>query len=181
MARVLILYATETGQTAKIAEHMAQRMRDKGQTIDSYQVDDLPRDFDFEAYDGILIGAPIRMMKFPKPVAKFVRRNRDKLVAHNTGFFAVCMAVVSSTPKARQDLEKWITSFLSETGWQPAKQAAFAGAVMYTKYDFVTRMIMKKISADEGHSTDTSCDHEYTDWDQVAKFTDEYLATLESK
>ena len=178
MARVLILYATETGQTAKIAERMAQQMRDKGQTIDSFQVDDLPRDFDIDAYDGILVGAPIRMMSFPKSVVRFAKKNRDKLVAHNAGFFAVCMAVASTTPKAHQDLEKWIASFLGETGWQPATQVAFAGAVLYTKYDFVTRMVMKKISASEGHSTDTSRDHEYTDWGEVAKFTDEYLDTL---
>lgn len=178
MASVLILYASETGQTAKVAERMAQQMRDKSHNVDSFPLDELPRDLDIEAYDGILIGAPIRMMKFPKSVVQFARRNRDKLVAHKGGFFAVCMAVAASKPKAHQDLEKWMTSFFSETGWQPEKQAVFAGAVMYTKYDFVTRMIMKKISADEGHSTDTSRDHEYTDWDQVAKFTEEYLVTL---
>ena len=61
---------------------------------------------------------------------------------------------------------------------QGSLQVAFAGAVLYTKYDFVTRMVMKKISASEGHSTDTSRDHEYTDWGEVAKFTDEYLDTL---
>lgn len=175
MSRVLILYASETGQTAKVAERMAQQMRDKGQTVDSFELDSLPSEVDIEAYDGILIGAPVRMMKFPKSVVHFVRRNRDKLVARNAGFFVVCMAVAASKPKAHQDLEKWIASFISETGWQPAKQAVFAGAVMYAKYDFVTRMIMKKISADEGRSTDTSRDHEYTDWDQVAKFTEEYL------
>jgi len=178
MARVLILYSSETGQTAKIADRMAQKMRDNGHTVDCLELDQLPRDFDIETYDGILIGAPVRMMSFPKSVVRFAKKNRDKLVAHNAGFFTVCMAVASTTPKAHQDLEKWIASFFSETGWQPAKQAVFAGAVLYTKYDFVTRMVMKKISASEGHSTDTSCDHEYTDWDQVTKFTDEYLATL---
>jgi len=178
MAKVLILYASETGQTEKIAERMAQQMRDKNHTVDCLPMNHLPRDFDIETYEGILIGAPIRMMKFPKAVVRFVRRFRDQLTARNAGFFAVCMAVAATTPKARQDLEKWISSFSNETGWQPALQANFAGAVMYTKYDFVTRMIMKKISADEGHSTDTSRDHEYTDWDQVAKFTDEYLEML---
>ena len=178
MAKVLILYASETGQTEKIAEHMAQQLRDKSQEVDCLSADNLPRDFDIDSYDGILTGAPIRMMKFPRSFVRFVKRNRDKLVAHNAGFFAVCMAAASTTPKSKKELEKWLTSFGQETGWHPASQTVFAGAVMYTKYDFVTRMIMKKISGDEGHSTDTSRDHEYTDWGQVAKFADEYLDTL---
>ena len=175
MAKVLILYASETGQTAKIAERMTQQARDKGHTVDCLAVDHLPRGFDIDAYDGILVGAPIRMMKFPKPVVRFVKRFRDKLTAHNAGFFAVCMAAVDPTPETQQNITNWINTFLQLTGWQPAKQGVFAGALMYTQYDFITRMIMKKISADEGRSTDTSRDHEYTDWDQVEKFTDEYL------
>jgi len=175
MAKVLILYASKTGQTAKIAERMAQQMRDKGNTADCYQSNHLPRDFDIDTYDGILVGAPIRMMKFPRPILRFVKRYRDKLVAHKAGFFAVCMAAAAPTPETQLEPEKWIGSFIQETGWQPAKQAVFAGALMYTRYDFFTRMIMKKISAAEGRSTDTSRDHEYTDWDQVTKFTEEYL------
>ena len=178
MARVLILYTSKTGQTTKIAERMAQHMRDKGSTVDCFRLNHLPRDFDIDTYDGILVGAPVRMMKFPKRVVRFVRRNRDKLVSHNGGFFVVCMAAADKRPETQQDLANWISSFLSETGWQPAKQTVFAGAVLYTKYDFITRMVMKKISAAEGRSTDTSRDHEYTDWDQVAKFTEEYLDTL---
>jgi menaquinone-dependent protoporphyrinogen oxidase len=178
MSKVLILYASKTGQTAKIAERMEQQMRDQGHTVDCLPMKRLPRDFDIDIYNGILIGAPIRMMKFPKPVMRFVRRYRDRLDAHNAGFFAVCMAAADKRPETQQDLAKWIATFLSETGWQPAMQGVFAGAVLYTQYDFITRMIMKKISVAEGRSTDTSRDHEYTDWDQVAKFTDDYLETL---
>lgn len=175
MARVLVLYASKTGQTAKIAERMAQQVRDKGHNVDCLEVGRLPHDFNLDAYDRMLIGAPIRMMKFPRPVARFVRRNRETLVAHKAGFFAVCMAAAASNPDTRKDLEKWVRSFISETGWQPAKLGVFAGALMYTKYDFITRMIMKKISQTEGRSTDTSRDHEYTDWEEVTKFTNEFL------
>jgi menaquinone-dependent protoporphyrinogen oxidase len=39
---------------------------------------------------------------------------------------------------------------------------------------------MKKIVSDKpgGLSTDTSRDHEYTDWDQVARFAEDFLKRL---
>lgn len=179
MSKILVLYASKTGQTAKIAERMAQQARDRGHTVDCLSMKHLSRDFDLDAYDGILVGAPIRMGKFPRPVVRFVRRYRDRLVTHKAGFFTVCMAAADKRPETQQDLAKWIASFLGETGWQPAMQGVFAGAVLYTRYDFITRIIMKKISAAEGRSTDTSRDHEYTDWDQVTRFADDYIETLE--
>jgi len=178
MARLLVLYASETGQTQKIAERISQQMRDNGHTVDCLDIGELPGDFDIDVYAGVLVGAPIRIMQFPKAVVKFAKRFREQLTARKAGFFTVCMAVANKGSESTQELDKWRRTFEKETGWAPAFHAEIAGALMYTKYDFVTRMVMKKISAKEGHSTDTSCDHEYTDWDQVEKFTDDYLKTL---
>jgi len=44
--------------------------------------------------------------------------------------------------------------------------------VKYTPYGLITRFIMKMISKREGASTDTTRDHEYTDWDRVAHFAE---------
>jgi menaquinone-dependent protoporphyrinogen oxidase len=37
---------------------------------------------------------------------------------------------------------------------------------------------MKRIAKREGGSTDTSHDHEYTDWDAVARFTNRFLEKI---
>jgi menaquinone-dependent protoporphyrinogen oxidase len=37
---------------------------------------------------------------------------------------------------------------------------------------------MKHISKKEGRSTDTSQDHEYTDWDKVTQFTEQFLTEI---
>jgi menaquinone-dependent protoporphyrinogen oxidase len=178
MAGILVLYGTSTGQSAKIADRLARRMRDKGNMVECLDVRHLPSGFSPEAYDGILIGAPIRMMRFPRPVIRFVKRWRQALDSRPSGFFAVCLAVADKRPEQQQLVDQWVRSFLKETGWQPVKQAVFAGALLYTRYGFITRFIMRKIAATEGRSTDTSRDHEYTDWDQVDRFADEYLVAL---
>jgi menaquinone-dependent protoporphyrinogen oxidase len=181
MAGILVLYGTSTGQTARIADRLARRIRDQGHLAECLDIRHLPRGFKPDVYEGILLGAPVRMMKFPRPVIRFVKRWRETLAERHAGFFAVCLAVADKRPESQQQVREWVGSFLKETGWEPAAQAVFAGALLYTKYGFITRAIMKKIAASEGRSTDTSRDHEYTDWEQVEKFADEYLSVLESQ
>jgi menaquinone-dependent protoporphyrinogen IX oxidase len=43
-----------------------------------------------------------------------------------------------------------------------------AGALLYTKYDFMKRFIMRVITKRAVGDTDTSQDFVYTDWDQVS-------------
>ena len=54
----------------------------------------------------------------------------------------------------------------------------FAGANKYAQYGFIIRNIMKHIAKKEGRSTDTSQDHEYTDWDKVTQFTEQFLTEI---
>jgi menaquinone-dependent protoporphyrinogen oxidase len=44
---------------------------------------------------------------------------------------------------------------------------------MYTKYNFLIRFVMKRIARQAGASTDTSHDHDYTDWEGLDRILDE--------
>ena len=57
-----------------------------------------------------------------------------------------------------------------DAGFDPKAVGMFAGALQYTKYGWITRRVMKSISAKEGRDTDTTRDFEYTDWDAVEEF-----------
>jgi hypothetical protein len=54
--------------------------------------------------------------------------------------------------------------------------ASFAGALEYTQYNRLERALMKRIAKKEGGFTDTSNDHEYTDWAQVTNFAERFSA-----
>ena len=68
-----------------------------------------------------------------------------------------------------------VDDLLNEFGYDPDAVGLFAGAVMYTKYGWIKRRIMKSIVAKEGGDTDTSRDFEYTDWDAVDDFARDVL------
>jgi menaquinone-dependent protoporphyrinogen oxidase len=50
-----------------------------------------------------------------------------------------------------------------------------AGALLYTKYNFIVRFVMKQIVKKKSGSTDTSRDHEYTDWAALDRFVEDLL------
>jgi menaquinone-dependent protoporphyrinogen oxidase len=68
-----------------------------------------------------------------------------------------------------------VNKFIAETGWRPRRIELVAGALPYTKYNFLVRYVMKRISAKEGGDTDTSRDYEYTDWNAVDRFAVEFV------
>lgn len=175
---ILILYGTLEGQTAKISERIAEVIRNKGYQVTAQLGEKLPGNFKVDKFDAVIIGGSIHMGRYPGYLKKFVSSHSDWLNNVPSAFFTVCMAVNSQQEKSREEGNHYGEDFLKQVNWQPKLIETFAGAVKYTQYNFVTRFIMKLISKKEGGSTDTSVDHEYTDWESVVRFTEKFLEQL---
>ena len=173
MTRILIPYGTREGQTAKIAEYVADVIHGHGHDATALPIKEL-RDVDLDC-DGVIVGASIHMGKHEDYVGDFVRKNRDTLERLPSALFSVSLAAHGDTEEA----ESYVEAFEQETGWRPAMVALFGGALLYTQYGFVKRHVMKKIARDKGNlGTDTSRDYVYTEWDGVKRFVEDFLAGL---
>ena len=64
----------------------------------------------------------------------------------------------------------------------PLQVGYFGGALLYRQYGLLKRLMMKKIVRDKpgNLSLDTSRNHEYTEWDDVQRFAEEFLRRLVS-
>ena len=175
MTSVLIAYATIEGHTARIAEYIRQVIREHG--YQAYLVDiERAGTPELDAYDAVIVGASIHMGKHENSVGDFVRKNRQALERLPSAFFSVSLAAHDNTADARKAVAGYIERFVQQTGWRPGKVGLFAGALLYTRYGFIKRWIMKKIAHDKGYpDTDTSRDYVYTDWDSVKSFAEECL------
>jgi menaquinone-dependent protoporphyrinogen oxidase len=175
MTKILIGYGTTEGQTARIADRISEVIRSHG--IEA-QARDLKqsKDVGLDGYDAVIVGGSIHMGKHEDHVVDFVRKNRLKLEGLPSAFFSVSLAAHGDTANA----EAYVANFEQETGWHPAQVGFFAGALLYRQYGFIKRLMMKKIVSDKpgGLSTDTSCDHVYTDWDEVKRFAEAFLERL---
>ena len=175
MTRVLIAYGTSEGHTATIAEYVAAVIRAQGHGAYTMDVERAGA-ADPAGYDAVIVGASIHMGKHENYVLSFVRENRDALERLPSAFFSVSLAAHDNTEQARREVEGYIEKFVQQTGWRPLKVGLFAGALLYTRYGFFKRWIMKNIARDKrSPDTDTSRDYVYTDWDSVKRFAEEFL------
>ncbi len=166
--KILIIYATTEGQTRKIARFMEEQLQAEGHPVVIAEVTDAPPSP--EDFDMVLIGSSIHMHQYHKAVKQYVISNLDTLNNMKSHFFSVCMAVASDIPEEHEEAAKIASDFLEDTGWNTDTPKQFAGALKYTQYDFFKKLIMRMIAKKEGGSTDTSQDHEYTDWGEVKKY-----------
>ena len=177
MTKILIGYGTTEGQTARIAEYIADVMRSQGQEA---QVLDLKgsKDLPLDSYDAVIVGGSIHMGKHEEHVADFVRKNRVSLERLPSAFFSVSLAAHGDMENARA----YVKNFEQETGWRPTQVGYLGGALLYRQYGLLKRLMMKKIVRGKpgNLSLDTSRDHEYTDWDDVQRFAEDFLGPLVS-
>ena len=170
MSKIAVLYGTTEGQTAKIAEHIAALVRTHGHTADLRHIAELEDDFDLTGYDGVIVGASIHEGHHQRYVTRWVAQHREALSRKPSAAFTVCLAINSVNAPERAEAEAFAGLYEQRTGWKPDSSAVFAGALRYTQYSWLKRIVMKQIAKHEGGSTDTSQDIEYTDWAKVDAF-----------
>ena len=177
MPRILILYATVEGQTARIAERIAQRLRGQGHTAETHRADNLPAGLNPAAFDGVIVGSSIHYSRHPGYLCALVRRHREALDLRPSAFFSVSLSAggPGAKPEAAQ---RYLDNFLRQVDWQPALTATFAGALQYSKYGIFKRWLMRMIVGIAGGDTDPTRDYEYTDWDAVERFADAFAQRL---
>ena len=184
MKPILVLYATREGHTRRIAEHIAAAIRARGYLADVIDAADLPPEFSIEDYEAAVLAASVHVGKHEKEMINFVQRFREELECMPAVFLSVSLSEAgaedaAATPEHRThaaaDVQRMIDAFLKETGWHPSKVRGVAGALSYTKYNCLIRFVMKRIAKAQGASTDTSRDHELTDWEALDHIVDEVV------
>ena len=78
-----------------------------------------------------------------------------------------------------QAARRYVDTFLRQVGWQPQQTATFGGALQYSKYGALKRLVMILFVGLAGGDTDTSRDYEYTDWDAVDRFIHAFAQALD--
>jgi menaquinone-dependent protoporphyrinogen oxidase len=181
---ILVLYATREGQTRRIAEHLAATIRARDLSAEVVDARQVPPGFSVGAYEAAILTASVHLGKHEPEMVEFVKRHRAELERTPAAFLSISLSEAgaedpAAPPERRAqsaaDVERMIQEFLSETAWHPSHIHAVAGALLYTKYNFLVRFVMKIIAKRAGGSTDTSHDHEYTDWAALDRFVQELI------
>lgn len=166
MAQVLIIYGTAYGQTERIARRVQEELKRQGHRVSMFKGDELPADLWLGKYQAFVMAASVIRNRHQRYVRDFVRHHAAQLNRVPTAVVSVCGAAKASPKQAAG----YVEAFVRETKLSPAFIQSFAGAMAYTKYGVFLRWITKLVSWRRGGPTDTSRDHDMTDWEAVDRF-----------
>jgi menaquinone-dependent protoporphyrinogen oxidase len=178
MNPILVVYGTTDGQTRKIAEFLADALKARGVEV---EIVDSAGEGAAEVqpvFGGAIVCGSLHQHSYQASIAHFVKCNKSWLAGIPTAFVSVSLAAVVDDDESREELRKAGGAFCRSTGWTPTTTLQVAGALRYTQYDYLKRLIMKLIARQRGGDTDTSRDYEYTEWDELGRFVEEFVAMV---
>jgi menaquinone-dependent protoporphyrinogen oxidase len=176
-ARFLIVYGSTDGHTAKVAAAMASTLLSRGVSV-SVQNSAAPRTSDPADYSAVIVAASVHAGTYQRSVQRWVQTHLVALSQRPSAFVSVCLAVLNRTPKVERDLGANLQRFFDETGWKPLEAKIVAGALLYTKYPWWKRRMMRRVVAKAHGDVDISRDYVYTDWDDLDEFVVRFSAAV---
>ncbi len=181
MASFLVVYGTGEGQTASVAARIGETLAERGHEVTTVDVEEAATDALVDGFDAALIGSSIHGGRHHAGIRALIERERTALATRPTALFQLSLSSAVDDERRRAEAAKYVDDLLEATGWDPDRIGLFGGALRYSKYGFLKRIVMKRIAAGATGDVDTSRDHEYTDWAEVEAFTADFAAFVEGR
>jgi len=177
--RAAVFYATREGQAERVAKHVATDLRARNIPADVIDVKDLKGCVEWPAYTLAFVVASVHAGHHEKEMVRFVRHFKEELTERHAPFLSLTLSQAGAEmptgtlvqrETARGDVLRMINDFMKETGWHPERVLPVAGALMYSKYNFLVKWIMKRIAHNAGFDGPADRDYEFTNWPAVDRF-----------
>ena len=176
--KVLIIYGTTEGQTKKIAETASKQIaaaEHQVELIDSASLTTIP---DPSNFDAVILAASVHQERHQDSIINLVLAQRDKLASVPTAFISVSLS--AATQDGLAAAQQYVERFTWVTKFEPTRVLLLAGALRYTEYDYFKIQIIKHVVTKNNGTFEATGNHEFTDWDALSKFVDEFLASVQA-
>ena len=154
-------------------------MHKQGLTCHLQNIHALPQDFHLAEYQSVLFGMPVRYGRHNREMVSFIKNHSAQIQQMPFGLFSVNLTA-RKTDKNSATTNPYIFKLLREIELQPPLIGVMAGSLKYPEYKWIDRIMIRLIMKVTGGPTDTSVVYtEFTNWQQVKQFTQDYLSILE--
>ena len=178
MNPVLVAFGSTEGHTHKIAATIAARLRAAGQEVHLVDTASSEARHLSPIYAGAVLGASVHQGSHQSAFMRFLHENGEWLAGMPVAIFSVSLAAVAASADEEKEARINLDALVAESGLRPVAVRCIAGALCYTRQDYLKRLLMRLIAQQRGGPTDAGADHEFTDWDDVDRFTDEFARSL---
>lgn len=175
--KLLIVYGTTDGQTAKIARHIFERAHGMGHSVALEHAEGhnlVPP----EGFDAVIVAGSIHAGGFQPPLVEYAKTHQSTLAKRPTMFLSVSLTAAGDDEHEWEGLRECIARFSDETGWIPGRVEHVAGAFKFADYGFFTYWAMRWIARNKGEDVEPRENREFTDWDALDLLIDEWTAEV---
>jgi menaquinone-dependent protoporphyrinogen oxidase len=123
-------------------------------------------------YDSVLVAASVHAGGYEREVRRWVRAHLDEIDAVPNAFVSVSLSAANHDAKSVTEMDAIVERFRKNTGWDPDRVVRLAGALVYSKYNWLLKRVMRNIVRKQEHGkyTDMTRDYDFTDFEQVRTF-----------
>jgi menaquinone-dependent protoporphyrinogen oxidase len=171
--RILVAFGTSEGQTRKIAETIAARLRDLGHDAHLFDTAGSPADLDVDSYDKIIVTGSVHQTRHPESVEDLVTAKLPELQKKPTLFLSVSLS--AAFPEGLPEAQSYVDAFLADTGWTPTRSLLVAGALRYSEYDYFQAQVIEHVVL-KGRKIEGSQENlEFTDWAALSRNVESFV------
>ena len=167
MAKILIAYGTTEGHTRTICEQIRDWLVESGHEVQLVDTKAKAPDLSFADIECAIVAGSLHQEKHQPSLVRFVKKYRESLSAVPSLMLSVSLTAVLRDDKHLAEAKVCVDRFTVDTKWMPKTVHLVAGALKYTKYDWMKRMLMRMIAKKNGGDTDVHQDYIYTDWNDL--------------
>ncbi len=171
---ILIVFATKLGQTQRIADHAASRVREQGHHVTLRNTMNGIHDVDLKKFEAIMIASAVYKVDHQETITDFVINHREELLAKPAAFISVSLSVI--LPDGRQDADSYANQFMSKTQWYPNWTLLIGGALRLVERENMSPQVVEAILAEQQEIIGKIQDYDFTDWELLTRFTDDFIA-----
>ena len=175
--RILIVFATTEGHTSKLVRFVAARLVGAGHQVQACDVgqSDPPNPAEFEA---VLLAGSIHIGRYQERLISFARSHHAALNAMPTAFLSVSLSAAGDNPGDWAGLRNCVRRLEQETAWRPGAVHHAAGAMPFSAYGLLTKLVMRWIASRRRMRVTTSQDYDFTNYDVLGSFIDEFVMSF---
>ena len=177
MTSVLVLYKSRMGHTARVARRIRESINAAGGRCETMGITEATHEgVDWDAWDVVVLGAPVIYGTYHKSVFRFIADNQARLESKPSSFFNVSV-VARNAEKATVEGNRYMQKFLERSPWRPKDLKVIAGKVDYPSWSWFDTLMIQMIMKMTKGPTDPKTVIDYTDWADVRAYG-EHVLTL---
>ncbi|MEM6665020.1 MAG: flavodoxin domain-containing protein [Pseudomonadota bacterium] len=180
MTGILLAFATDEGQTEKIAGHVAKRLEAQGLPVVLHHLTSDSPAPNPASFSAVILAGSIHMGRHQSALETFASVHGDILEDRPNLMISVSLSAGSVHPTERAAAGRYMDMFSERTGFSPDRIHCAAGAIRDAKTPFLRRLLVHAILAKSGIDLNPGGDTEFTDWSTLDAVIDDYVAHLPS-